>query len=202
MDPEVLQTLVEANDELILQGRTPNQGVRLSLTDRNGTQLFYGDVHPNVQYEYEAEEAGEYKLCVQLTEKAFVRQNQRIKTKVKFSAEFHRSKSAISFSSSFMANLLFYYQQTEECARKESEVSSTVRQAWLMALRSTVTSMRQPKSKTTRTLQLRVALRCFQSASPRSRLQLIPSQTIKHTCAMRRIVSATSKSAWQAVFSA
>lgn len=73
MDPEVLQTLVEANDELILQGRTPNQGVRLSLTDRNGTQLFYGDVHPNVQYEYEAEEAGEYKLCVQLTEKAFVR---------------------------------------------------------------------------------------------------------------------------------
>ena len=37
MDPEVLQTLVEANDELILQGRTPNQGVRLSLTDRNGT---------------------------------------------------------------------------------------------------------------------------------------------------------------------
>jgi len=41
------------------------------LTDANENQLFYGDVHPNVQYEYEAEEAGEYKLCVQLTEKAF-----------------------------------------------------------------------------------------------------------------------------------
>lgn len=66
--------------------------MRLQLTDKNGTQLFYGDVHPNVQYEYEAEEAGEYRLCVQLTEKAFTNDNQRIKTKVKFSAEFHRSK--------------------------------------------------------------------------------------------------------------
>ena len=54
--------------------------------------MFYGDVHPNVQYEYEAEEAGEYKLCVQLTESAFTSDNQRIATKVKFSAEFHRSK--------------------------------------------------------------------------------------------------------------
>ena len=62
------------------------------LTDANDNQLFYGDVHPNVQYEYEAEEAGEYKLCVQLTSKAFDREGQKIKTKVKFSAEFHRSK--------------------------------------------------------------------------------------------------------------
>jgi len=75
LDSSVLQLLVEANDELILQGRTPNQGVRLQLTDRNNTQLFYGDVHPNVQYEYEAEEAGEYKLCVQLTERAFTNEN-------------------------------------------------------------------------------------------------------------------------------
>ena len=77
---------------MIERGRTPNQGVRLMLTDASGKQLFYGDVHPNVQYEYEAEEAGEYKLCVQLTERAFKNENHKIKTKVKFSAEFHRSK--------------------------------------------------------------------------------------------------------------
>lgn len=62
------------------------------LTDANDNQLFYGDVHPNVQYEYEAEDAGEYKLCVQVTEMAYASDNQKIKTKVKFSAEFHRSK--------------------------------------------------------------------------------------------------------------
>ena len=71
MDPIVLQSLVEANDDLIRQGRSPNQGVRLMLSDSKDNQLFYGDVHPNVQYEYEAEEPGEYKLCVQLTELAF-----------------------------------------------------------------------------------------------------------------------------------
>ena len=67
----MLQSIVEANDQLIEKGRTPNQGVRLMLTDNNEKQLFYGDVHPNVQYEYEAEDAGDYKLCVQLTEMAF-----------------------------------------------------------------------------------------------------------------------------------
>ena len=71
IDPIVLGAIVEANDELIEQGRTPNQGVRLMLSDKDNNQLFYGDVHPNVQYEYEAEEAGEYRLCVQLTEMAF-----------------------------------------------------------------------------------------------------------------------------------
>ena len=101
MDPEVLQTLVEANDELILQGRTPNQGVRLSLTDKNGTQLFYGDVHPNVQYEYDTTDAGEYKLCVMLTEMAFRSKQSKIKTKVKFSAEFHRSKYLCCLNISF-----------------------------------------------------------------------------------------------------
>ena len=71
LDPIVLQSIVKANDELIERRRTPNQGVRLMLTDANDKQLFYGDVHPNVQYEYEAEDAGDYKLCVQLTEMAF-----------------------------------------------------------------------------------------------------------------------------------
>lgn len=49
-------------------------------------------MHPNVQYEYEAEDAGEYKLCVQLTEKAFKTPTSKIKIKVKFSAEFHRNR--------------------------------------------------------------------------------------------------------------
>ena len=40
--------LVRANDDLIDRGRTPNQGVRLMLTNAEGKQLFYGDVHPNV----------------------------------------------------------------------------------------------------------------------------------------------------------
>ena len=92
MDQVVLSELISANDDLIEKGKTPNQGIRLMLTDADENQLFYGDVHPNVQYEYEAELAGEYKLCVQLTEMAFVNDNMKIKTKVKFSAEFHRSK--------------------------------------------------------------------------------------------------------------
>ena len=37
LDQQVLKSLVDANDEMIARGRTPNQGVRLMLTDRNGT---------------------------------------------------------------------------------------------------------------------------------------------------------------------
>ena len=92
MDKVVLENLVEANDQLRLKGKTANQGVRLMLTDKNDKQLFYGDVHPNVQYEYDTTEPGEYKLCTMLTEMAFTNKQQKIKTKVKFSAEFHRSK--------------------------------------------------------------------------------------------------------------
>ena len=92
MDKEILENIVDANDNLRLKGKTANQGARLMLTDKNEKQLFYGDVHPNVQYEYDTNEPGEYKLCVQLTEMAFTNKNQKIKTKVKFSAEFHRSK--------------------------------------------------------------------------------------------------------------
>ena len=77
---------------MIERGRTPNQGVRLLLKDADDNQLFYGDVHPNVQYEYEASDAGEYQLCVQLTEMAYENDSQKIKTKVKFSAEFHRNR--------------------------------------------------------------------------------------------------------------
>lgn len=92
LDRDILDNLVSANDQLREKGRTANQGVRLMLTDKDDKQLFYGDVHPNVQYEYDTTEAGEYKLCVMVTEMAFQNKNQKIKTKVKFSAEFHRSK--------------------------------------------------------------------------------------------------------------
>ena len=92
MDKEVLENIVEANDNLRKKGKTANQGARLMLTDKSDKQLFYGDVHPNVQYEYDTSDPGEYKLCIQLTESSFSNKNQKIKTKVKFSAEFHRSK--------------------------------------------------------------------------------------------------------------
>lgn len=65
----------------------------MKLTDENDKQLFFGDVHPNIQYEYEATNAGVYKMCVMLTKMAFNEGTSKIKTKVKFSAEFHRSKS-------------------------------------------------------------------------------------------------------------
>ena len=64
----------------------------MKLTDEEDKQLFFGDVHPNIQYEYEATNAGVYKLCVMLTKLAFDDSTQKVKTKVKFSAEFHRSK--------------------------------------------------------------------------------------------------------------
>ena len=93
LDEEVLNNLVKANDNLKLSGRAPNQGVRLRLTDSSEKQLFFGDVHPNVQYEYEVKEGGQFTLCVMLTEMAFSDDFQYVKTKVKFSGEFHRSKS-------------------------------------------------------------------------------------------------------------
>ena len=92
LDKDVLEAIVQANDDLRDRGKTANQGVRLMLTNKDDKQLFYGDVHPNVQYEYDTTDAGEYKLCVMLTEMAFRTKQTKIKTKVKFSAEFHRSK--------------------------------------------------------------------------------------------------------------
>ena len=92
LDEPVLQNIVQANDNLKLQGKAPNQGVRLRLTDTSDKQLFFGDVHPNVQYEYEVKEGGQFTLCVQLTEMAFSDDFQYVKTKAKFSGEFHKSK--------------------------------------------------------------------------------------------------------------
>ena len=94
LDKDVLEAIVQANDDLRDRGKTANQGVRLMLTNKDEKQLFYGDVHPNVQYEYDTTDPGEYKLCVMLTEMAFRNKQTKIKTKVKFSAEFHRSKCA------------------------------------------------------------------------------------------------------------
>jgi len=58
LDEPVLDNIVEANNELVLQGFAANQGVRIRLTDETDKQLFFGDVHPNVQYEYEVQEGG------------------------------------------------------------------------------------------------------------------------------------------------
>jgi hypothetical protein len=71
LDEAVLDNIVEANNKIRLQGNAPNQGVRLRLSDFNDQQLFFGDVHPNVQYEYEVSAGGQFTLCVQLTEMAF-----------------------------------------------------------------------------------------------------------------------------------
>ena len=64
MDEPVLENIVKANDIKRAQGATVNEGARLRLLDPNDNQLFFGDVHPNVQYEYETTEAGQYTLCV------------------------------------------------------------------------------------------------------------------------------------------
>jgi len=96
LDKDVLQKIVKVNDSLREQGKPATQGVRLKLLDENEKQLFFGDVHPNIQYEYEATNAGVYKMCVQLTKMSFNEgYASKIKTKVKFSAEFHRSKSNV-----------------------------------------------------------------------------------------------------------
>ena len=92
LDDEVLMNIVEANDELTEKGKTPTQGVRIRLTDQDDNQLFFGDVHPNVQYEYEVKESGSYQFCVMLSELAFSDDYPTVRTTVRFSAEFHRSK--------------------------------------------------------------------------------------------------------------
>ena len=92
LDEEVLSNLVSVNDGRRAQGKVANQGIRLKLTDSDDRQLFFGDVHPNVQYEYEAVDPGAYTVCIMLTDAAFFGDYSQVKTKVKFSAEFHRSK--------------------------------------------------------------------------------------------------------------
>lgn len=54
LDKAVLDSIVKANDKLRADGKPATQGVRLKLSDENDKQLFFGDVHPNIQYEYEA----------------------------------------------------------------------------------------------------------------------------------------------------
>lgn len=69
------------------------EGVRLTLQDSDGKELFQGIVNPNEQYEYEAKKSGEYTICIELTEKAFsISTIQNVKTSVKFASEFHRDR--------------------------------------------------------------------------------------------------------------
>ena len=95
LEKDVLNAIVRANDNLKAAGKPANQGVKLKLMKEDDQQLFFGDVHPNIQYEFEATNAGVYKLCVQLTKMAFADPSIKVKTKVKFSAEFLRSKFVV-----------------------------------------------------------------------------------------------------------
>jgi hypothetical protein len=45
-----------------------------------------------VQYEYEASDPGDYKLCIELTEMAFQGNKRKVKTSVTFNSEFHRNR--------------------------------------------------------------------------------------------------------------
>ena len=96
----MLSKLVAINDERISAGLTANVGVAMILYNPDGHELFRGSVHPNVQYEYETKTEGEYRLCVRLGDEAWEALGEtgrnsyrKIKTDIKFSAEFHRSKS-------------------------------------------------------------------------------------------------------------
>ena len=91
MDKNILEAIVLNNDVRRVKFK-PSWGARLMLTNRDGKELFYGDVHPNVQYEYEAEDPGEYKLCMQLSEGVFKQKGMKVPVQVKFASEFHRSK--------------------------------------------------------------------------------------------------------------
>ena len=71
LDQNVLDTIVKANEDLQAKGYKPNQGVRMRLTDDKDNQLFFGDVHPNVQYEYEIFAGSKFTLCVMLSDMAF-----------------------------------------------------------------------------------------------------------------------------------
>jgi hypothetical protein len=71
VDKEPLDAILDANAELKKEGKTKTEGVRMHLTGPERKDLFFGEVHPNVQYEFEAEAGGIYTLCVQLTDAAF-----------------------------------------------------------------------------------------------------------------------------------
>ena len=92
LDDKILKKIADINKELEQRGKPANQGVQIRLTDPENKQLFFGEIHPNMQYEFEATDAGEYTLCVMVTEMAFETKRSKVKTSVKFSAEFHRSK--------------------------------------------------------------------------------------------------------------
>ena len=94
MDKEPLVAMMERNAELKDQGKKRNEGVKLHLKGPPPElkELFMGEVHPNVQYEYESEGGGVYTLCVMLTDSAFSDEFPKVRTQVKFSSEFHRNR--------------------------------------------------------------------------------------------------------------
>jgi hypothetical protein len=94
LDKEPLDRVMAANAALKAKGEKQTEGVIMELQSPapEYKRLFNGEVHPNVQYEYEAEGGGTYILCVQLTDAAFSAEYPKVRTEVRFSSEFHRSK--------------------------------------------------------------------------------------------------------------
>ena len=94
LDQEPLDAIMLHNANLKKNGKKRTEGVKLSLKGPppETKELFMGEVHPNVQYEYEGESGGVYSLCVMITQQAFSEEYPKVRTQVKFSSEFHRSK--------------------------------------------------------------------------------------------------------------
>jgi hypothetical protein len=69
VDVEPLANIMAKNADFKSKGKPKSEGVKLHLKGPPPElkELFMGEVHPNVQYEYESEGGGVYTLCVMLT---------------------------------------------------------------------------------------------------------------------------------------
>ena len=47
-------------------------GINLQVLDSEDKSLYKGTVWPNEQYEYDAEQGGEYKICLSMTDSMFI----------------------------------------------------------------------------------------------------------------------------------
>lgn len=65
LDKEIVKNF---NDNL----KQHQDGIILTVMDKNDKTLYNGIVWPNEQYEYDAEKGGEYKICVKMTDSMFI----------------------------------------------------------------------------------------------------------------------------------
>ena len=66
VDKVPLDAVMAKNVELKKEGKKRTEGIRMHLKGPppENKELFLGEVHPNVQYEYESSGGGVYTLCV------------------------------------------------------------------------------------------------------------------------------------------